>query len=141
MSTREGLWRGSASAILPVADLSRAADFYRGLGFEVEIADVGGYAFVEAGEMRFHLSESADLDPFVHAAMVYLYVADVDAVHASVTLEDADALSHDELLRRWRNGESLARIRPVRDEPWGMREFSFADPDNNLVRVGTPLTR
>lgn len=132
-------WSGYAAAILPVADLARAVAFYRGLGFDVEMADAGAYAFVESGGIRFHLSESPGFDPFEHADMIYLYVDDVDAVHASLELEQAASLSHDDLIGRWQRGESLARVRPVRDEPWGMREFSFADPDNNLVRVGTRL--
>lgn len=137
-SPSTNVWRGSASAILPVADLARAAEFYRSLGFDVQIADAAPYAFVDADGVRFHLSQSDGFDPFAHAAMIYLYVEDVDAVHASLALDDAASVSHDELVRRWRAGESLARVRPVRDEPWGMREFSFADPDNNLIRVGTP---
>ena len=27
-------------------------------------------------------------------------------------------------------------VTPVRQEPWGMTEFSVRDPDGNLVRVG-----
>ena len=133
------LWDGSAAAILPVADLARSVEFYRGLGFEVEIAEVGGYAFVEAGGTRFHLSETDGFDPFTQAGMIYLYVPDVDAVHATISLEDAAVLGHRELVTRWEGGRSLARIGPVRDEPWGMREFALLDSDNNLVRVGTPL--
>ena len=133
------LWDGSAAAILPVADLARSVVFYRDLGFEVEIAEAGRYAFVAGGGIRFHLSESDGFDPFTQAGMLYLYVPDVDAVHAAISLEDAASLGHGELVARWRSGQSLARIRPVRDEPWGMREFSLADPDNNLIRVGTPL--
>ncbi|KAA9105503.1 bleomycin resistance protein [Microbacterium rhizomatis] len=134
------LWSGSAAAILPVADLARAVAFYRGIGFDVDESDAGAYAFVESGGTRFHLSESPGFDPFVNAGMVYLYVDDPDAVHAMLGIEDL-RLDHAALVKRWRRGESLARIRPVRDEPWGTREFSFADPDNNLVRVGTRLVR
>lgn len=132
-------WSGSASAILPVAELDRSVAFYRGLGFDVQIAEVGGYAFVEAGVIRFHLSESEGFDPFTHAAMIYLYVDDVDSVHAGMSLESAASLSHQQLVDRWTRGESLARIGTVRDEPWGMREFHFFDPDNTLVRVGSRL--
>jgi hypothetical protein len=32
---------------------------------------------------------------------------------------------------------SLARISPVEDKPWRMREFALADPDNNLIRIGS----
>lgn len=131
------LWHGSAAAILPVADLDRSVAFYRGIGFDADAASGAGYAFVSAGGIEFHLSQSEGFDPFSQAAMVYLCVDDVDAVHAAIGLEDAASLSHQELVARWRAGKSLARIRPVHDEPWGMREFSFVDPDNNLVRVGT----
>jgi catechol 2,3-dioxygenase-like lactoylglutathione lyase family enzyme len=133
-------WSGSASAILPVADLARAVGFYRRLGFAVRIADVGGYAFVEAAGIRFHLSESDGFDPLVDAGMIYLYVDDVDSVHAALSLPDATSLSHRMLVERGMRRESLERIGQLRDEEWGMREFFLADPDNNLVRVGTPLT-
>ncbi len=92
--------------------------FYRELGFDVEIAEVGGYAFVEASGIRFHLSESPGL-----------------------SLPSAASLSHEQIVGLWAQGESLARMGDVRDESWGMREFALLDPDNNLVRVGTPLAR
>ncbi len=115
--------------------------FYRELGFDVEIAEVGGYAFVEASGIRFHLSESPGFDPFVDAGMIYLYVDDVDGVHAGLSLPSAASLSHEQIVGLWAQGESLARMGDVRDESWGMREFALLDPDNNLVRVGTPLAR
>ncbi|WP_404433912.1 VOC family protein [Microbacterium lacus] len=132
-------WSGSASAILPVAELDRAVTFYRELGFDVQVAEVGGYAFVEASGIRFHLSESPGFDPFTDAGMIYLYVDDVDSVHAALSLPSADSLPHQYLVERRMRGESLARIGVLRDEEWGMREFYFTDPDNNLVRVGSRL--
>jgi catechol 2,3-dioxygenase-like lactoylglutathione lyase family enzyme len=134
-------WSGSSVAILPVSDLDRSVAFYRDLGFEVEVADVGGYAFVEAGGIRLHLSAGEGFDPLRDAAMVYLYVDDVDAVHSALALPEASSLSHDDLVEASARGESLARVGPIRDEPWGMREFALFDPDNNLLRVGEPLAR
>lgn len=114
--------------------------FYREIGFDVQVAEVGGYAFVEASGIRFHLSESAAFDPFTEAGMIYLYVDDVDSVHAGLSLPSADSLSHQQLVGLWLQGGSLARMGTPRDEAWGMREFALLDPDNNLVRVGTPLS-
>jgi uncharacterized glyoxalase superfamily protein PhnB len=28
--------------------------------------------------------------------------------------------------------------RPIKDTPWGMREFAVVDPSGNLLRIGTP---
>jgi catechol 2,3-dioxygenase-like lactoylglutathione lyase family enzyme len=134
-------WSGSSAAILPVSDLDRSVAFYRDLGFGVEVADVGGYAFVEAGGIRLHLSAGEGFDPLRDAAMVYLYVDDVDAVHSALALPEASSLSHDDLVDAAARGESLARVGRIRDEPWGMREFALFDPDNNLLRVGGPLAR
>src|SRR5690554_4409521 len=127
---------GKAVPILPVADLDRAVTFYRDVGFTVEAQP--GYAFVSSGGIRLHLSESHGYDPFVNAAMAYLYVEDVEAVHRLLVPTTASCLTRQELADRRARGESLARLKPIRDEPWGMREFSFFDPDNNLIRVGQP---
>jgi hypothetical protein len=45
----------------------------------------------------------------------------------------------DDLLSHWRGGHSIARVGPIADRPWGVREFSFADHDNNQLRFGTIL--
>jgi hypothetical protein len=33
----------------------------------------------------------------------------------------------------------MTRLHPIRDTPWGMREFSVVDPSGNLIRIGTRL--
>jgi len=30
-------------------------------------------------------------------------------------------------------------VSALEDQPWGMREFTLTDPDNNHIRVGHPL--
>ncbi|GAA1419640.1 VOC family protein [Agrococcus citreus] len=132
------IWRGAAVPILPVADLDRSVAFYRGIGFDVEVSAAGRYAFVRSEGVQLHVSETGGFDPFSQAGMAYVFVDDVEAVRAALDLDDALALSHAELRSRWARGESLARATPMQDEPWGVREFSFMDPDNNLIRVGGP---
>ncbi len=134
------LWTGGTSTpILPVRSISRSVAFYRELGFDVETYD-DGYAFVRADGITIDLSRTDDFDPFTMAGMAYLTVADSDAVHSILDetgLPRYDARSTAELQAAWDRGESLARMSAVADTPWRMREFALADPDNNLLRIGT----
>jgi catechol 2,3-dioxygenase-like lactoylglutathione lyase family enzyme len=112
-----------AAPILPVRDLDAALDRYRRLGFAVRAFDgPERYGFVDRDTATMHLSESPGHDPATTSSMVYLYVDDVDAIHT-----EWDALSPG------------GRLTPPRDTSWGMREFSFVDPDGTLHRVGTRL--
>lgn len=136
--------RGRATPILPVASIERSAAFYRAIGFEVEVYD-STYAFIRAGDVSIDITATDDFDPFVMAGMAYVVVGDADAARAAIlaniALPGYDDLDHDALRSRWSAGGSLARISAIEDKPWGMREFALADPDNNLLRIGTSIGR
>jgi hypothetical protein len=103
-----------------VRDLPEAAALWIGAGLEVETYDEG-YAFVlDHGHEIVHLALHTSLDPAANPSACYIHVADVHDWHDRL----ADA------------GQPVS---PVRDEPWGMAEFSVRDPSGNLVRVGRPL--
>ena len=134
------MWRGgTATPILPVSDLDRAAEFYRAIGFEAEPYD-SGYSFIRGDGVSIDLSRTDGFDPFVMAGMAYLTVRDPDATHTAIRATGLVAGYHDldeaALRQRWSAGLSLARITPVENKPWRMREFALADPDNNLIRIG-----
>lgn len=101
--------------ILRVRDGRAAAAWYERLGFRVTgehrfEPELPLYLFLQRGEMRLHLSEHrGDAPP---GSVVYMYVADVDAI-AEVT------------------GATVV------DQPW-CREVVLTDPDGNRLRVGTP---
>ncbi len=106
-----------AIPILPVRDLPEAAAFWRLAGLEVEEYDAG-YAFVRAdGDEIVHLAVHPSVDPATNLSACYVHVTDVAGWH--------DRLA-----------EAGLPVTPVRDEPWGMTEFSVRDPSGNLVRVG-----
>lgn len=106
--------------VFPVADMPTAVEFYRALGFEVDQYD-DGYAWVSHGGSEIlHLSEVSDLDVATNHAAGYFHVQDVDRWHAAVE-SSVDARAE------------------VVDRPWGMREFSFHDPNGNLLRFGQNL--
>ena len=148
------LWKGRAEPILPTASVERIVRFWGGLGFSTEVwEDDGGYAWVYPGADRegisIDYSLTDGLDPFTSAGMTYLTVPDADAVYAAIAATGMvpPALDDEGLPRRstrelrgdWRSGRSLARMtRPI-DQVWGKRELALFDPDNNLIRIGSPL--
>ncbi len=112
--------RPSVNPILPVADMVEAVGFYRRLGFAVEAFD-DQYAWVKHCGWEFlHLRLVAGLEAVSNEATAYVHVADVDAWRSAM----AEVTS-----RRESVGE-------VRNEAWGMREFSVVDPSGNVVRFG-----
>lgn len=131
--------------VLPVHDLERALGFYGRLGFNVRRYD-DGYGFAELEGLRLHLRASPELDLFSSYSEVYLNTADVDQLHARWLALDLHRVSgyidselDAELRRRARAGEPFGLISErVEDKPWGVREFSLRDLDNNQLRFGRP---
>jgi hypothetical protein len=82
----------------------------------------------------------ADHDPGTTAASAYIRVQAVDALYAEVVAAGFAVLADDVLRDRWEQGASLERISALEDKPWGLREFALLDLDNNLLRIGQPLT-
>lgn len=112
--------------VIAVHDLARSAAFYRDvLGFAVhEIGDPGWRFFVRdacvimAGECRDAIAP-ADLGD--HSWFAYVVVDGIDDFHAEVTSRGATVIS------------------PLRDEPWGMREFGIRTVDGHRVRFGARI--
>ncbi|PZT71389.1 VOC family protein [Streptomyces sp. SW4] len=101
--------------VLRVADAAAAARWYARLGFAVQWEHrfepgLPAFAEVARGRVRLFLSEhTGDARP---GTLVYLRVADVDAVAAEFGV-------------------------PVEEAPWA-RETELRDPDGNRLRIGTP---
>jgi catechol 2,3-dioxygenase-like lactoylglutathione lyase family enzyme len=101
--------------LLKVKDAARAVAWYRRLGFEQEWVhrfEPGFPAFVSMARTgaRVFLSEhEGDARP---DTLIYLRVADVDAVAKEFGVESEDM-------------------------PWA-REVHLTDPDGNRLRIGTP---
>jgi catechol 2,3-dioxygenase-like lactoylglutathione lyase family enzyme len=111
---------------LPVLDLADAVEFYERTGFGVRVyrdddGDPGeGFAFVDYdGQSVFDL-DVVDIDPARNGAGCFLIVDDTNAWHARMTAAGVD-------------------VSPIRDEPWGMREFTLRDPWRNNIRIGHGL--
>lgn len=109
--------------VLAVPDLAASCAFYRDvLGFEIrDMGDPGWRMYVQ-GACRIMAGECPDAIPpgelGDHAYVAYLVVDDVDAVHDRAAAAGAE------------------RVKPLRDEPWGMREFGLRTVDGHRIMVG-----
>jgi predicted enzyme related to lactoylglutathione lyase len=112
--------------VIAVHDLERSARYYRDvLGFEVrEVGDPGWRFFVRdecfimAGECPDAMAAHELGD---HSYFAYVLVDDIDQLYAAVTA----------------NGATL--IKPLRDEPWQMREFGVRTVDGHRMMFGRRL--
>lgn len=112
--------------VIAVHDLERSARYYRDvLGFEVfEIGDPGWRFFVRddcyimAGECRDAIAP-ADLGD--HSYFAYVIVDDIDAFYDEVA------------------GKGATPLRPLQDQPWGMREFGVRTVDGHRIMFGRPI--
>ena len=108
---------------IAVRDLAGSATFYRDvLGFTVhEMGDPGWRWFerdacvILAGECPDAM-RPAELGD--HSYFAYIEVVGVDALHADFV------------------GRGVELIKPLRDEPWGMREFGIRTVDGHRMMFG-----
>lgn len=105
---------------LPMRSKQATKDYYTSqLGFVV-VGDYPGYLIIEKSNLQIHFFEFTMLDPKENYGQVYIRTSDIDGLYK--LLLDNNTLIHP-------NG-------PLQNKPWGMREFSLLDPDNNLLTFG-----
>jgi hypothetical protein len=107
---------------LPMRDKSITRDFYLNkLGFtELGSADFDVYLMVQKDKIQIHFFEFMGLDPKENYGQVYIRTDDIDNFYQS--LLDKNITIHP-------NGH-------LKNKPWGQKEFSLLDPDNNLLTFG-----
>ncbi len=109
------------SSILPVLDMVTSVAFYEAAGFDVRVyrdeLEAGEFAFVHyEDESVFDLG----LESSAAGAGCFITVPSSDNWH-----ERFIRLGYDVSL--------------LRDEPWGLREFTLTDPSGNRLRFGHEL--
>lgn len=114
----------SSRHVIAVQDLERSARYYREvLGFEVRTVGDPGWrfllrdgCFIMAGECRDALPPAQLGD---HSYFAYLEVDAIDALYAELAERRAEL------------------VKPLRDEPWGMREFGIRTVDGHRIMFGS----
>nr|WP_233559693.1 VOC family protein [Taibaiella sp. KBW10] len=103
-------------------DRVRTLDFYvTQLGFEaLGSEDFEAYLMLRKDSIEIHFFEFKALDPKENYGQVYIRTDDIDHLYQS--LLDKKIPIHPNA--------------PLQIKPWGQKEFSLLDPDNNLLTFG-----
>lgn len=110
---------------LPMRNKAATKDYYVNLlGFQVlGNIDYDGYLMLCKDKIQIHFFEFKDLNPRENYGQVYIRTNNIDQLY--------QALQHNQVAIH-PNGH-------LAPKPWGQREFSLLDPDNNLLTFGEPV--
>jgi Glyoxalase-like domain len=108
---------------LPARNIAITKDYYLNqLGFK-EIGDYGDYLLIEKDQIEIHFFEFKELNPKENYGQVYIRTDNIDQLYQ--TIQDKKI--------------SLHPNAPLQIKPWGQKEFSLLDPDNNLLTFGQSI--
>jgi len=109
---------------LPMRNKEITKKYYlQQLDFEIFGGDYDGYLMVQKDNIQIHFFEFRDLDPKENYGQVYIRTDNIDSLYHS--LLDKKVAIHP-------NGH-------LHTKPWGQKEFSLLDPDNNLLTFGQDI--
>lgn len=102
-------------------DKAVTKDFYQQLGFQpLESANYEGYLMMQKDRVQLHFFEFKELDPTGNYGQVYVRTDHIDGLYQ-------DMLN---------KGLAIHPAGHLQQKPWGQKEFSMLDPDNNLLTFG-----
>lgn len=107
---------------LPMRDKTITKDYYlHQLGFTFAgTADYDGYLMVEKHNVQIHFFEFKNLNPKENYGQVYIRTNAIDGLYQSLLA----------------NKVVIHPAGHLETKPWGLKEFSLLDPDNNLLTFG-----
>jgi catechol 2,3-dioxygenase-like lactoylglutathione lyase family enzyme len=107
---------------LPMRNKTATRHFYvNQLGFtDIGKEDYEGYLMVQKDQVEIHFFEFKELDPKENYGQVYIRTNDIETLYQSM-------LEHKNIIHP--HGQ-------LQTKPWGQKEFSMLDPDNNLLTFG-----
>ena len=107
---------------LPMRDKNVTREFYiKQLVFnEFGSVDFDGYLMIEKDKIQIHFFEFKNLDPKENYGQVYIRTDNINEFYKSLLKNQTEIHP---------NGKLGIR-------PWGQKEFSILDPDNNLLTFG-----
>jgi hypothetical protein len=110
---------------LPMRNKKVTRDYYiNTLGFtEFGGADFEGYLMLQKDQIQIHFFEFKTLEPKENYGQVYIRTQNIDNFYQTLL-------------------DNKTRIHPnglLELKPWGQKEFSILDPDNNLLTFGESI--
>lgn len=108
--------------VLAVPDLVASSAFYREvLGFEIRAMDDPGWRLYVNGACRIMAGECRDALPPAdlgdHSYVAYLVVEDIGVYQRRIA------------------EQAVEIVKPIRDEPWGMREMGIRTADGHRLML------
>lgn len=105
---------------LPMRQKAITEKFYTDLGFETSQGGFPHYLMMKNGTVEIHFFEFKDLVPEQNYGQIYLRCSGLEELYTlyierGINIHPAGSLS---------------------SKPWGQKEFSILDPDNNLITLG-----
>ena len=115
----------SVNPKLPMRNKAATKEFYLGqLGFhQFGNTDYDAYLMVEKDAIQIHFFQFKELDPKENYGQVYIRTDDIDGLYQQYL---------DKKITIHPNGH-------LQIKPWGQKEFSLLDPDNNLLTFGESI--
>lgn len=108
---------------LPMRSKMKTIDFYQNtLGFEI-LGDYDNYLLIRKDKIELHFFEFNSLNPNDNYGQVYIRVSEIENFYKSLL---------DNFVSIHQNGHLDVK-------PWGQKEFSLLDPDNNLLTFGESI--
>lgn len=109
---------------IPVSDLQKALAYYENnLGFTIDWGgEEGGIAGISKGQCRMFLTDAAFRAHYLNGGPVLVWL----------NLDSKEQVN--ELYRLWSASQTKI-VSPPESKPWGLHEFTVADPDGNLFRI------
>lgn len=110
---------------IPMRNKTITKEYYiNKLGFEdFGMANYDGYLMIQKDNIQIHFFEFKELDPKENYGQVYIRTDDIEKLYQFFL-------------------ESKIAIHPagtLQTKPWGQKEFSILDPDNNLLTFGQSI--
>ncbi|MGN6438672.1 MAG: bleomycin resistance protein [Agriterribacter sp.] len=107
---------------LPMRSQAATKEFYiNKLGFQqLGKADYEEYLMISRDNIEIHFFEFKELEPAENYGQVYIRVSNISQLYQSML-------------------DNKLAIHPaghLQTKPWGQKEFSMLDPDNNLLTFG-----
>ncbi|MEO1012920.1 MAG: VOC family protein, partial [Bacteroidota bacterium] len=108
---------------LPMRNKDATKKYYlEELGF-LESSDYGHYLILRKDDVEIHFFEFKGLDPKKNYGQVYIRTMEIEELYRSLLKKKTSIHPYD----------------PLESKPWGQKEFSLLDPDNNLLTFGQSI--
>lgn len=109
---------------LPMRDKTKTRNYYGLLGFgEWGREDYEGYLMIQKDLIQLHFFEFVELDPMENYGQVYIRTDNIEELFQSLLEKNIPIHPNGHLSQK----------------PWGQKEFSLLDPDNNLLTFGQAI--